>query len=81
MQVIGARQQNLRISFTKRYTPTNKPNCRKAIAIENIPVRSCSVVVLAIWAKIPAPTPAPIPYKWYQPFFNPGWNALQNLPL
>ena len=28
--------------------PTNKPNCRKAIAMEYIPVLSFSVVVLAI---------------------------------
>ena len=43
--------------------PTNKPNWRKPMAMENIPVLSLSVVVLAIWANIPAPTPAPMPTR------------------
>ena len=47
--------------ITHTNLPTNKPNCRKAIAMEYIPVLSFSVVVLAIWANIPPPMPAPMP--------------------
>lgn len=43
--------------------PTNKPNWRKPMAMENIPVLSFSVVVLAICANIPAPIPAPMPKR------------------